>query len=186
MKDDEPSSGDAEASPGDGLHSQSFLASHRGQAAFAREYARLTGALVAGIGIATRGDPERIPTIRQSPERCIVQLGSVALTVGWLRKNADPSAIGELLLILWRGTIASRAGEPSAFTVKPRTQTPPTILWEETLVAEAGSEADWTWRPEDSDARGVPSDVLAERAILRLSALFNNESDVPETSLSLA
>lgn len=186
MIDDEPEPRDANATHGDGSQTSSFLASHRGQAAFAREYARLTSALVAGVNRATHDNPEVSPTIRQAPERCIVQLGSVALTVAWLRKSADASAVGELLVILWQGTIAQRPGEPSSFTTRPKKQSPPTILWEETLVAFADSEADWTWRPEFGDVIGVNSDVLAERAVAGLSAIQLDSTDLPVTSLSLA
>lgn len=186
MIDEEPEPRDANATHGDGEQTSAFLGSHRGQAAFAREYARLASAVVAGVGHATRDHPELTSVIRQAPERCIVQLGSVALTVAWLRKGPDPSAIGELLLILWRGTIAQRPGEPSSFSVKPKKQSPPTILWEETLIAAADSEADWTWRPELGDLVGVNSDVLAERAVASLLAIHRDDTDLPRTTLTFA
>lgn len=186
MIDNEPEPRDANATLGDGSQTSSFLASHRGHTAFAREYARLTSAVVAGVGRATLKNPEVSSTIRQAPERCIVQLGSVALTVAWLRKSADAAANGELLVILWRGTIAQRPGEPSSFMTRPKKQSPPTILWEETLVAFADSEADWTWRPEFGDALGVNSDVLAERAVASLSAIQLDSTNLPGTSLTLA
>lgn len=186
MIDEDPEPSDANATRGDGEQVSAFLASHRGQAAFAREYARLALALAAGASQATRDNPELTSIIRQAPERCIVQLGSVALTVAWIRKGADPSAIGELLLILWRGTIAQRPGEPSSFSVRPKKQSPPTILWEETLIAAADSEADWTWRPEFGDFVGVNSDGLAERAIASLAAISHDDTDLPRTSLTFA
>ena len=57
---------------GDFAPSQAFLATHRGQAAFAREYSRLVTAMVADVGAAARENPAFAPLIRQSPERCIV------------------------------------------------------------------------------------------------------------------
>ena len=176
---------DAFADRGDLANSPAFLATHRGQAALVREYARLVAALVAEVGSAARERPEFAPVIRQSPERCIVQLGPVAMTMVWLRKGAEAVSNGELLLILWRGTIAKSAGEPSAYAARPRNAVPPTILWEETLIASTTSESDWTWKNGDVDAKGVTSQMLAERSVRRLAKLHDDETALPVASLLL-
>ncbi len=175
---------------GDFAPSQAFLATHRGQAAFAREYARLVAAIVSDVGAAARENPVFAPLIRQSPERCIVQLGPVAMTMVWLRKGAESTANGELLLILWRGTIAKSAGEPTEYTSRRREVVAPTILWEEALHASADSEATWEWRSGVADARGmialgVSSIELAKRSVRRLAALHDDETAVPVASISL-
>ena len=179
------SSRDALADRGDLASSNAFLATHRGQAAFVREYARLVAAVVAEVGNAARLRPELTPVIRQSPERCIVQLGPVAMTLVWLRKGAESTSIGELLLIFWRGTIAKSAGEPSAYTGRRREVVPPMILSEETLVASTISESDWAWKSGDADTEGAPSLVLAERSVRRLATLHDDETALPVASLSL-
>ena len=176
---------DAIADRGDFAPSQAFLATHRGQAAFAREYARLITAIVADVGGRAKVNPELAPLIRQSPERCIVQLGPVALTMVWLRKGAENTANGELLLILWRGTIAKSGGEPTEYSARRRAVVAPTILWEETLVAAAASEATWSWRSGIADVDGVSSVTLAERSVRRLAALHDDETDLPVASISL-
>jgi len=107
------------------------------------------------------------------------------MTMVWLRKGAETVSNGELLLILWRGTIAKSAGEPSAYSARPRNAVPPTILWEETLVASTTSESDWTWKTGDVDAQGVTSQVLAERSVRRLATLHDDETALPVASLSL-
>jgi hypothetical protein len=176
---------EADAERGDSVHSQAFLATHRGQAAFAREYARLIAAIMADATMIGKLDPERVPVIRQSPERVIVQLGPVAMTVAWLRKGGESAAIGELLFIFWRGTIAPRGGDPTEYNARRRVVVPPTILWEETLIAFALTETAWTWRTAKGDVEGVNSPTLAERCVSRLSALHNDETDLPVESLSL-
>lgn len=181
----QPSPRDTSVDRGDSVHSQAFLATHRGQAAFAREYAKLISAIISDATAVGKMDPERVPVIRQSPERVIVQLGPVAATVAWLRKGGDSAAIGELLVIYWRGTVASRAGDPTEYNSRRKVVVPPTILWEETLVAFALTETAWTWRTAQGNVEGVNSATLAERCIRRLSALHDDETDLPVESLSL-
>ncbi len=176
---------DANATRGDAATSQAFLATHRGQAAFAREYARLITAILADVGQITRNDPALVPVIRQSPERCIVQLGPVAMTMVWLRKGAEATANGELMLMLWRGTIAPRSGDPTEYSARRRVVVPPTILSEETFVAFAVSETAWTWRSGASDADGVSSITLAEQSVRRLVALHQDEAAIVASSLPL-
>lgn len=173
------------AARGDGAQSQAFLATHRGQAAFAREYARLISAIVANAQMVGKMDPERPAVVRQSPERVILQLGPVALTVAWLRKGGNSAAIGELLFIFWRGTIASRGGEPTAYTAKRSAAVPPAIVFEETLVAYAIDEATWTWRTASLEVEGVSSAILAERCVRRLVELQDQDAAVPQASISL-
>ena len=170
---------------GDFAPSQAFLATHRGQAAFAREYARLVSAIVSDVGAAARENPLFAPLVRQSPERCIVQLGPVAMTMVWLRKGAESTANSELLLILWRGTIAKSAGEPTEYNARRRDVVAPLILWEEALQATADSEASWEWRSGLADTRGVTSLELAQRSVRRLVALHDDETAVPVASISL-
>ncbi len=161
----------ARSSSDDGALSHVFLASHRGHAAFAREYTRLVGVIAAEFAQLGKADPANAPLVRQSPDRVIVQLGPVALTLAWLRKGGEHASIGELLCILWRGTIAERTDYPISFPRSAKPSTPPQIASEETLYAFAVSEAAWTWRNQDADSEGVDSLTLAHRCVTRLREL---------------
>jgi hypothetical protein len=122
-----------------------FLSTPRAFASCGREFARLSAAIVeAIIGAFGELGPEKI-IVRQSPERCIVQVGRAALTVAWLRNTHDSVAEGELLVILWRGIVAPSVRFKPERLTDPATITA-TALGETIFVAEASCEADWMWR----------------------------------------
>jgi hypothetical protein len=116
-----------------------------------------------------RIDSPDVPVVRRAPERYSVQLGSVALTIAWLRSPLDRVSEGELLVILWRGTIApGRAPQPERILAAPVTTA--TILREDVVTVAAESETSWRWYPPESDRAGLTSDELAERIVERLRA----------------
>lgn len=83
-----------------------FLTSHRAQSVGAREFSKLAESLVALAKRAAAGSASEPPITRLSPDRCIVQLGPVALTVAHIRTGNDVPPGGQLLAIIWNGTIA--------------------------------------------------------------------------------
>ena len=125
------------------------------------------------------------PTTRLSPDRCIVQLGPVALTVAHIRTGNDVPPGGQLLCIIWEGTIAARGDhvpERSARHVPP----PPVSVWEESMVVSAASETTWHWHPNGIDSTGYTSPELAERIVEQLQAAFDvaQRDDLPTAPLS--
>ena len=162
---------DRHATPGQ----QSFLASHRAVAACQRELGRLADRLTEQLAEPSLTDAltddDATPVVRLSPDRCIVQLGPVALSLGWLKGSTDPIAGGELLVILWRGAVASRAPhvperrgadrEPSA-----------TPLWERVLVPVAEDEATWRWQTQGGDSSRCSSPELALHCTERLREAY--------------
>jgi hypothetical protein len=154
--------------PRDTAARTSFLSSHRAQAVCTREFARLSEGLVAATKILAVQTSIEPPTVRLSPDRCIVQLGPVALTVAWLRNGTDVPAAGQLLCIVWRGVIAPRgehAPERRGWRQVPAT---PQAVWEETCLPSATSEATWHWHPESLEREGYASLELASRCIDQL------------------
>src|ERR1041385_347597 len=138
-----------------------YLASHKSLAACQRELNRLTTALTAqGQAIADRDG--HTATIRRSPDRCILQLGPVALTVAWLKSAMDSVAEGQLLIVVWSGTIAARGKYSPERPAKPATSTA-SVIWQDTLAADAEEEGKWAWRSEASGT--VSTDELAKRAV---------------------
>lgn len=146
-----------------------FLGSHRALAACAREFTRLASSVTSRVELLRSQTGDGKPTIKLSPERCIVQLGPVALTVAWLRATLDSVADGRLLVIVWDGTVATRpASSPERLAAPngpPRTASP---VWEEVLVAAATGEGSWRWEVENDATRGYDSPELADRCVERL------------------
>ena len=145
-----------------------FLTSHRAQSVGAREFGKFTDSVVALTRRAATQAGCEAPTLRMSPDRCIVQLGPVALTVAWLRNGTDVPAAGQLLCIVWRGVIAPRgehAPERRGWRQVPAT---PQSVWEETCLPSATSEATWHWHPESLEREGYASLELASRCIDQL------------------
>lgn len=150
----------------------SFLASHRALAVCTREFTRLSEGIVAGVeGLAATGAVEK-PNVRVTPGRCIVQLGPVALTIAWLRSTLDTVAEGQLLVIVWRGSVApqvSRLPEQQARRGTPASA--PVALLEETLTAAGTDEASWAWRIA-GDQLDFTSAELAARCVERLREAY--------------
>lgn len=143
-----------------------YMTSHRALTACAREFGRLSAAVGRGAATLAETSGERLD-VRVSPDRCVVQLGSAALTLGWLRHTTDAVDLGQLLVIVWRGTIAQR-GAYSAERPTHAAANPPKPLWEEAFVASGRDEASWLWRPATADIGGYSSPELADRCLDRL------------------
>jgi len=160
-----------------------FLASHRALAACTRELARLGDQVMHSVATMPGAAAEEKATIRRSPDRFIVQLGPVALTIGWLRGSQDPVAEGELLVIVWRGAVAPRTRHQPERPVAGPAPLGATPLWEQVLVAAGDSEESWAWRQHDDDIGRCTSAELAARCVGRLGAAYlEREALVPVDS----
>ena len=158
-----------------------FLSSFRALSVRLREFECLTAA--AARGVEALGGPgaglSEKPVVRRSPDRCVIQFGEVALTLAWLRHTLDSAAEGELLVVVWRGHIASRS-----ITASDRTTTvctpirSATVLWEEVLQAVAIDEPSWLWRPAGADIGGYSSTELAARCVERLQLAARDIAEI--------
>jgi len=168
----------------DPLSRQAFLSSHRALAVCTREFARLSDDLIGAAKVFAKEQEMEVPTVRRAPDRCIVQLGPVALTVAWLRNGSDSPAAGELLAIVWKGIIAPR-GDHLPERLSARHVPPvPVQVWEETLVPSATSEASWHWHPVDLTREGYASPELAARCLEQLRVAL--DSMIPMAAPPLA
>jgi hypothetical protein len=156
-----------------------FLASQRALAACDRELARLGDEVVRGVAALTGAAPAEKATVRRSPDRCIVQLGPVALTIAWLRGAHDAVDAGELLVIVWRGAVAPRIRHQPERPVAGAVAVGATPLWEQVLTAVGDSEETWAWQPQADDRIGRRSSAeLAACCVGRLRAAYL-EREVP-------
>lgn len=164
----------------DGTHyRRPYLASPRAYAACARELGRLGDEVLRGIA-ALGGDMHDVKaTVRRSPDRCIVQLGPVALTFAWLRHNNDSIAAGELLVIVWRGAVAPRKEHNPERPSKGPASLGAKALWEQVLVAVGESEDTWGWHPHGDELARCSSTELAARCVSRLQAAYLDATIAP-------
>ena len=152
----------------DASNPKPFLASYRALSVCTRELARLTAMVASGIEEASFALDDQKVVIRQTPARFIVQVGPVALTIAWLRSTLDSAASGELLVMVWRGTVAPYPTHCPERSSAHRTPNVPTAVWEEAFSAVASSEATWLWQHANADAMQYSSTQLAARCVDRL------------------
>jgi hypothetical protein len=146
-----------------GFDRPEYLASHKSLAACQRELTRLTTSLTAQVQAIADQEGETA-TIRRSPDRCILQLGPVALSVAWLRSTMDSVAEGQLLVMVWNGTIASRPKYSPERPGNPASTA--SIIWQDALAAEANDENSWAWRSESTGS--APTEKVADVAVAEL------------------
>ena len=152
------------------LARERFLTSHRAIAACSREFTVLAQH-VAERASALRHELliEDEADIRLTPERCIIQVGPVALTIAWLRGPLDSLTDGRLLIIAWHGTIARRRFSelPVRRSAAPAAQTAVSIS-EEVYLASAENELTWAWQSEADPSIRYNAMTLAARTVDRL------------------
>jgi len=156
-----------------------FLHSHRAFAICTKEFDLLADEIarqVKELDVTAGGGQSEI---RRAPNRCIVQVGPIALTISWLRSGSETITEGRLLVIEWVGIVgrgAKRFPERVAERSPAKPERPPaTIASEATLRADASSADDWRWRREDGVRSSYSSMELAtlwvESLRKRLAAL---------------
>ncbi|HEX5180514.1 MAG TPA: hypothetical protein VFW04_14350 [Gemmatimonadaceae bacterium] len=150
----------------------SFLASHRALAICKHELEMLAENVVRGVAALSGAGVEQKSKERLSPGRCIVQLGPVALTITWLRSTIDSVADGDLLVIVWHGSVAPRGEHLPERMTSPRTLVAATALWEEVFVAAGRDQASWVWQPKDASVPGYSSSELALQCVERLRVAY--------------
>lgn len=158
--------------PARARYGEQFLTSPRAVAVCTRELTHLADELVRRLATLDGTTADEKPTVRRSPDRCIVQLGPVALTLAWLRGNSGSVAEGELLVIVWRGAVAPRHhGQPERPSASPPLAATP--LWEQVFTAVGDSEDTWGWQPQsDGEIGRCSSAELAARCVARLRAEY--------------
>lgn len=154
-----------------GFDHQPYLATHKAITACTREISVLVKEVVRGVEAGHAKGLTGKPEIRQSPDRCIVQLGPVALTIAWLRSTLDSVADGELLVIVWRGAVAPARELTPERAQATRAQSA-TQLWEQVLTPAAESADEWSWRAASGDLPAFSSSNLARTCVDELHAAY--------------
>ena len=159
-----------------------FLTSHRAHAAATREFGRVTSALVEALRQVARSRGDGAPDVRMAPNRCIVQLGPLAMTVTHLQTASARPAGGQVLAILWQGQIAAR-GDHVPERLHARVVPPPPVsVWEESYDPEAESESSWHWCPLSAHERRLTSVELAGQCEAAVRAALIRHGEAPDAA----
>jgi hypothetical protein len=143
-----------------------FVASHRAQGICLREVQRISDEIARRLRARHAAGELPALVVAQSPGRCMVQLGPVALTIAWLRGPGDVVADGQLMIAVWEGAVVHGTRRIPERAAVPRVATART-LWEETYSVVAEDEPSWRWHVAD-DMAGLPSLAVVDRCIERL------------------
>lgn len=140
-----------------------FLGSSRAVAVCAREFERLADTIAKRATSAAEKVGAKAE-VQRMPDRCLVQLGPVALSVSWVRERVDTVATGRLMIAEWQGTVVRqpRPADMQAVTVN---HGPAKIVRENILRADATGEPDWLWRREPTADLGYASRDLAAHCV---------------------
>jgi hypothetical protein len=109
--------------------------------------------------VLTRGEQIRLPVEQhRTPTGCVLQAPSAAVSVSWFAEASADAELGELHVIVWRGTVSRRGSKRErATTVKELVLRP---------VERPGGESGW--RATDGTEYDTPS--LAAHCVALLEA----------------
>ena len=112
--------------------------------------ARLFDALAPQKPPARRDGPAPAIQRHRSPSGCILQAATRAVTVSWFPASTNDTALGELQLVTWRGTV-SRPGSarPAAGGAVVDQQETFALLPGTVGAITATTRDDWFWRAAD-------------------------------------
>ena len=114
--------------------------------------------------VLTRGDPLRLPVEQhRTPSGCVLQAPKAALTVSWFGPAGGDKGLGELRIIVWRGTVSRRGG--------PARNKGATVVRELTFRPIERPSSARVWR----DEQGEEHDTASLAAICL--ALLKDETD---------
>lgn len=166
---DRPDAPQVVSAPRNWRDQPSYTESFRARAVCTREFARLSDGIARRLrALQAAGEVEEL-VVSQSPGRCMVQLGPVALTVAWIRGALDVVAEGQLMIVLWQGAVAQGTRHVPE-RINLRAVASARMLWEDALVVVAGDEASWRWHSGAEDVDDCTTLALVDRCLERLAS----------------
>jgi hypothetical protein len=142
----------------------SFLGSSRAVAVCAREFDRLADTIAKRATSAAEKLGAKAE-VQRMPDRCLVQVGPVALSVSWVRERVDTVGTGRLMIAEWQGTVVRQPRPADMQTTTTTNHGPAQLMSEKILRADATGEPDWLWRREPVADLGYVSRDLAAHCV---------------------
>lgn len=132
---------------------QPYMAQPRAQTALRRELDVLTTELASRVKSAGADRTDGHVEFHSSPQRLVVQLGTVGLSLSWVAARSGNLADGRLLVIEWAGAITHGRGMGGLKTASP--------THEQLFRPEAKGPDDWCWRADGTAGTAYSSRDLA-------------------------
>lgn len=132
---------------------QPFMSQPRAQSALKREFDMLSTELAERVKFESDRLGDKQVEIHCAPQRLIVQLGPVGLSMSWMAGRSGNLADGRLLVIEWDGAITHRRTMGGLKTASPTR--------EQLYRPEAKGPDDWCWKPEGGEGSSYSSRDLA-------------------------
>jgi hypothetical protein len=130
-----------------------FMSQPRALTALRHEFETLTAQLAEHVKFESNRLGDVQAELHTAPQRLVVQIGSVALTMSWVAGRSGKIVDGRLMVIEWSGAVAHRRQMGGLQTASP--------VREMSYRAEAKSPDDWCWRPEGMEGVAYSSKNLA-------------------------
>lgn len=132
---------------------RSFMSQPRAQSALKREFDMLSTELAERVKFESDRLGDKQVEIHCAPQRLVVQLGPVGLSMSWMAGRSGNLADGRLLVIEWDGAITHRRTMGGLKTASPTR--------EQLYRPEAKGPDDWCWKPEGGEGSSYSSRDLA-------------------------
>jgi hypothetical protein len=98
--------------------------------------------------VLTRGERIRLPVEQhRTPTGCVLQAASAAVSVSWFGEATPDASLGELRIIVWRGTVSRRGSKRESATMVKEVVLHP--------IERPGDET--RWRATDGNEFDTPS-----------------------------
>jgi hypothetical protein len=126
-----------------------------------RSVERLLDALAPETALRRGERPSMEIQPHRTPSGCVLQAADVALSVSWFAGATEDATLGEIQVVLWRGTVARRGLAVPAVNA--------TVGGELVLHPIVGPEGEPLWKA--TDGRTFDSDALAAHCFALLEEM---------------
>jgi hypothetical protein len=130
-----------------------FMSQPRALTALRHEFETLTAQLAEHVKFESNRLGDVQAELHTAPQRLVVQIGSVALTMSWVAGRSGKIVDGRLMVIEWTGAVAHRRQMGGLQTAS--------LMREQSYRPEAKGPDDWCWRPEGAEGVAYSSKNLA-------------------------
>ena len=142
-----------------------------------KEFERLTKLIEVAVAELGSQVEDLTCSVRNTPGRCIAQVGNAALTVSWVRTIRDESAGARLMVLEWDGKIEQHHDIiPERTLYRPAPRRTAQLVSETAFTVDADGDDHWFWRKTDDKRTQFESERLAATFIKSLLQRARSEA----------